>query len=164
MRENVGFGAGMRGVVAEVDDVEVASGRGRGHQGASVGGDRQISHQAARLEPLGSVENPRRHGPVPHAEQQHIGVIEAQGTQRALQAPAHQGRGPRIRLDHQRELIAPRAEAAQRGAERIAPHAAPIEIIHSLLEGALDGFARHPVTGGHSQPRHLPPRPAQKDA
>jgi len=110
--------------------------------------DREVAHQAALLESPGLVEHPRRHGPVPHAEQQDIGVIEAQGPQRALQAPAEQRRETGVGLDQQHELVAPRAQAAQGGAEGIAAHGAPVEIVQTLVEGALKGFARHAVTGG----------------
>ena len=49
MGEYVLFRAGMGGVVAEVDHVEIVSGRDGGNQHALVRRDRQVLHQSAVL-------------------------------------------------------------------------------------------------------------------
>ncbi len=120
-----------------------------------VRGDRQESHQAALLQLPGGVQNPRRHRLVPHAEQQDVGVVIAQSPQGALQAPGHQSRDPRVRLNHQHEFVALRAQALQPFAERGGPPASPIDVVHAPLERALQGVARNSITGADSQPPHF---------
>src|ERR1035441_2567014 len=78
-------------------------------------------------------------------------MVIADGVWRALQAPCHQGRHPRIRLDEQNHAVAPAGQVAERLRERLGAHAAPVEVIHSLLEGAFNRGRGHAVTGADAE-------------
>jgi hypothetical protein len=80
---------------------------------------------------------------IPEAEQQHVGIFEAQLAQGDLDAGLHQRGNLRIGLQRQHHAVAPRLQIAERLSERPAPEGAPVKVVYAPLEGAcsttLDG-------------------------
>jgi hypothetical protein len=78
---------------------------------------REVAEDPLLLEPRHPLEDAVRRRSVVPAEQQHVGVVEAEGAQLAGKPNLEQPRPARVALQHDDELVAPagRLELSDRG-------------------------------------------------
>ena len=140
LREDVVLGAAVRRVVAHHEEVEDALARHLGEERAPVARQHQVAHAALLAQREGLVEDRLGRALVVPAEQQHVGVVEAQAAESSEDGAADQGRRPaRIALEHDGDSVpvAP-GEAPDSLAEAGPPDAAPVEVVDAVVVGVLE--------------------------
>lgn len=106
---------------------------------------------AFALEFKGGIEDGVGDGGAPIAEEEDVSVVIADAAEGTIETPAHQGRDAGVALYKEDDAVPMRAEMAKALGEGFPAEAAPIEVVHAVVEGKLHGFGRHAVAGGHAE-------------
>jgi hypothetical protein len=105
------------------------------------------------------VEDPRRRRLVPPAEEQQIGVVDAELAEPALERPAHQRGDARVALHHDGDVVTVAScHAAHSLAEWLRAQAPPVEAAQAEIVRALDlARGERPTAGGEPERRDTEP-------
>lgn len=149
--EDFGLGAAVFRVVADVEDVG-RGGRGKlGDERALMGGQRDMVDESAGLEALRGFHDAGGYGMIPQTEQEDVGVIGSKTPECPFEAPGDEARDAGIGLDDEDELGSFCEKRAESLGERVAAHAAPVQVVDAVVEGLLDGLGGRAVRSGESE-------------
>src|SRR5437764_4184218 len=115
----------MRGIVAQMQNVEIRICGKLRDQWPVMAGYRDVTNQAPCTQVSRGIQDLVRKLAIPESEQQDIRVLHVQFAQRALEAPPDQSRYARVRLHHEHEFVTLATQIAECLSEGVAPHAAP---------------------------------------
>lgn len=153
--ENFGFGTAVGGVIAEVENVDLLLSSHLAEELAIVGGGGDEANAALLFEAVAGVEHALRNGLIPVAQEEYIGVVVTDAAEGFVEADGDvAGDGDEL-LDDENHLLAAGLEIAEGLAEAVTADAAPIEVVHAVIECGFDGRGGHAIAGGKAEGANL---------